>query len=38
MGSANGREGGPAFWRKVRSWRSKVFELNPAGLTVGALR
>src|SRR5689334_23890006 len=32
MGSASGREGQPVFWAKVKSWLSKVFELNPAGL------
>ena len=32
MGSASGREGQPVFWARVKSWLSKVFELNPAGL------
>jgi len=32
MVSASGREGQPVHGRKVVSWLSKVFELNPAGL------
>jgi len=32
MGGASGREGQPVFWARVKSWLSKVFELNPAGL------
>ena len=32
MGSASGQEGQPVFWRKVRTWLSKAFELNSAGL------
>jgi hypothetical protein len=32
MGSASGQKGQPVSWAKVKSWLSKVFQLNPAGL------
>jgi len=32
MAGATGREGRPVHGKKVTSWLSKVFELNPAGL------